>query len=403
MENDKPERRKIFSFLRLKKKDGTKKSPRVIRRSDVRAIMTAVIFMILTLLLKGHWDLDSLETSYAKFKGNIIEYQWYQIESVFEGKYRQAFDNSTILANDISTGINTYYSHYHYSQMLSETDYTPSAGEYSLTNVDFSEKIREDLENLDVDNHPIINIISGVLKDQFFDGIVNDANDPFVTILGDTPLIVADTSLNCSAVGRTRTFEEEYPMHSNLELAKTAFTRIQVMDTPDWKNNIFENPIFFQFVDHPKGTLVKEEYPEDSVYYEFNGKMAYELDYYDLNGLRDAFLKTEGNWKEIFATFEFIAPAYIYDFEDLSGVPRVNDRGMKQDSKIIAVNTVFNFKDVLNNMPREREKLITYEKDLDNLKEWYVKEQRFILSVSLLALILALMVLATTVRLTSGG
>ena len=52
-------------------------------------------------------------------------------------------------------------------------------------------------------------------------------------------------------------------------------------------------------------------------------------------------------------------------------------------------------------MPREREKLISYDKDIQQLNQWYIQEERFILAVGALSLLMVLLVLATTLKLTS--
>lgn len=344
-----------------------------VRKSGIITLSFVVLTFISFLLFSVYSDIERIQYERNIAVQNVLYGKWLIIESIFYGKAAQAGKDGTLLKERIIRDIDDHY----------QGDF-PS--------------LKEDLYDLDKDNHPIVNILAANLKGYYFDNIVNDANDPFVIVLNEEGLILTDTSVNCSAVGRTRTFPQEHPMHGNVELSEIAFNRLAVEQEPNYTGGVFPRPIMFQFESHSDGIVTKEEY--DGIYEEFNFKKAQQLSSYDLEGIKQYFLESGGNWKKTFEALEFLWPVYLYPDRDLAGVPRVNNRGEKIDNRVLGIVVVFNFRDVLENAPREREKLVLLDSEINRLQEQFVSDQRYLLLKGLATLVMALIIIGLTVKIT---
>jgi hypothetical protein len=188
--------------------------------------------------------------------------------------------------------------------------------------------IYDELRTLNDEDNLLYPIFRKHIEHQYFMNIKNDANDMFLAIGGNEPIIAADYSINCAAEDRTRTFNEEIAGHANPELASYTFQKLLTN---------YDGLLFFQYVEDPLGDMINFG----------NGKTYQHLLSYDINGLKDLYFRNNGDWEHTFGYYEFLAKSFVYDDMDMSGELVVSARGMKQDAKIIIPITVFNLSDVI--------------------------------------------------------
>lgn len=191
-----------------------------------------------------------------------------------------------------------------------------------------------DLQNFDLDDHPIINIIGNNFQGQYLNHIVNDNNDPFAFTKQDG--IIGDYSVNCSAFGRTRTFEEEYSMHYSPSLAQRAIEKIVNQDVPSVNNGLIEDPIGWSFLPPVDGVEIVESF--------------------DWKSLQSTYLKygLEG-----LKSYEFLYPYYIDPDQDILGNKIVKASGIRQENaKQLILVSGFNIVDIINS---NKNHLVTLE------------------------------------------
>lgn len=242
---------------------------------------------------------------------------------------------------------------------------------------DDKESIAKAIDNYEQANNPVRKIISNVMLEDYFRNIVSDMTDPFV-LKGNR--IELDQSENCSYFGDVRKVEQEMLMHANPYLAKMMLTRILLADTGDK-----DRPIFFQFITDPYSDVDYQK-DFDNIPDNFKGKKATVLETYDMAGLKKKFMET-GSWVITFGTFEFITPSYIYNKEDIAGRPYV-ESGLKTGIERLSINTVFNFKLVIDNNPSLRSELKMYEKDREYLVEKHTSRERSLYLILILVMII---------------
>lgn len=181
-----------------------------------------------------------------------------------------------------------------------------------------------DMYDFNQDNHKIINIIGNNFEGKYLNGIENDNNDPFVMTKLDG--IIGDFSLNCSAFGRTRTFEEEYSMHYSPLLAEKAVARIRSQLIPNINQGIVEDPIGWSFLAPKENISLVTDFTWDNL------EKAYKQ--YGLEGMR---------------SYEWLYPTYVDSEKDLLGVRNVTPAGFRQDNKQLIFVSGFNVVDIINN------------------------------------------------------
>jgi len=243
-----------------------------------------------------------------------------------------------------------------------------------------TEQVSYDLDNFYEPNNPIRLAIAETTENYYFDNIKSDSTDPFVTF-GEG--ISADKSDDCATFGETRSFEEEYGMHANPDLAEEAFFRINIASVENYGKGARNKPIFFQFCTHPDGENIREDYGNG--YAVHSEKRAYVLESYDLDGLKAKFYETN-SWEEVFYAFEFITPTYIFYKSDLAGRPFV-EYGRRTDAKRLAINIGFNFKAVIDNNPDIKSALVGYSKRADAVLRWHTGVETTLLLIIFLVLI----------------
>ena len=143
------------------------------------------------------------------------------------------------------------------------------------------------------------------IKGSYMYGLKNDNNDAFVATRKG---IVMDLSLNCAPDMIPRTWEAEFPMHYNRELAYDAVTLL---------NSKSDKIIFWEFLP-----------PSDPDNH-------YKMTDVSMEELKKLFVM-EGI--EGLKNIEFLAPAYITEDGDIFGVDDIGAKGQRvQNHKIIVV------------------------------------------------------------------
>lgn len=291
-----------------------------VRRSSLNILVVIICILLSVAIGKTYLDLDAIEQHFDLLLHENIEERWTILETILYSSIVQSYDLADAVKDKIYEDI--------------------------IASYDNSDTLAHDLYNLNQDNNPIIKAIANNIRNVYFHDIKNDNNDLFVATKG---MVISDLSENCSALGRTRSFDQEIKMHANPSLASLALTRIEHEDLPHYKEGVIERPIFWQFLDSPHfGTINTDNYREDDQQFiEFKGKEAVYLETYDLKGLEKLFLDNGGDI-QVFESFEFLQPSYLWVDYDLTGVPNVDDRGIRQNNRPLYIVSGFNFLDVLN-------------------------------------------------------
>lgn len=308
-----------------------------------KGIFIFTALFLIAISLKTYFNVETLTLNYKASEEMILETKWQYTVSLFRATYNKAESEGQLLGEDLLEKI------------------------YERWTI---EEMHDVLRSLEDDDNYIYTIFREVIGEYFFMGIDNDANDPFIVVLGKEPLIAADYSVNCASDGRTRTFLEEYPMHADIPLAEFAFTLIRLMADVNIDRT---NPIMFQFPAHSD--------PD------------FKLTAWDLSGFKDYFMKSKGDWKKTFEAHEFIVPTYLFPDRDLSEQPMISDKGYSTDSRVLVVNNVFNFKDVLLQQSADRESLMLYDKELELIDEKYTQQIRYEYSTGVFLIIITIMLI----------
>ena len=318
--------------------------------SNTKSKLSPMLFLIVMLSIvlaigvEGYWDIEELgisykedqvdlEFKYTQMHHDLLEYQFSSIESVLEVKYKQSYIGTQHVAKALGKDIKATYQ-------------------------GREEELIYDLEHVGLDTD-FVALMGKYIKGLYFDNIESDANDMFALIIdpvAEDSEISSDFSLNCSAFGRGRSIDEEVTMHvadGDPILAREAMMRIATGNIPNFDANIFDHPIIFQFAGNSKKGGWKHKFVE-----------------YDMDEFREAFYELDGDWETLFIGYEFITPVYLYPQEDLVGRVRIAN-GTRQESKVVAINGVFSFYEVLMNIPKEVEKQAIFAERISQLETVY--------------------------------
>jgi hypothetical protein len=224
-------------------------------------------------------------------------------------------------------------------------------------------KLTNDLKNFDSDHHPIVNIFAKNIVEYYLNGVQSDGDDMWI---GSRTGVISDFSVDCSSLGRTRTYEVEATLHSSPELATQAITRILKLDSSlnGWQFTVPEKP----------------EYTVDN-FTEANLRSLYEK--YGLEAL---------------ASFEFLVTSYIDNRQDLKGEFLVDERGMLQNNGQIIVNQGFK---LVNQLKNDQEAMVTL-KNFSAQKELYISYINYgtllkeVLMIATFAMTILIFIIGTT-------
>ena len=247
------------------------------------------------------------------------------------------------------------------------------------------DRLTNDLENYLEPNNYIRQTITAIVGDYKFRGIMSNSTDIIVTYGTN---IVWDESEDCSLLGSYRSFQEEVPMHANPPLAEKILYQIG-KGIPSSSRK----PLFWQFMDHPKGENIRDKYP--GIYDEFKDKKAYILESYDLHGLEKAYRK-ENSWEDVFRSFEFLTPVYIYDEMDIAGRPYiVNGRATGVDR--LAIIAGFDLYQVILDSPEAMVALERFDEQRHDIIVFRDKVELLLTFVSFISFLVAMVSMIITV------
>lgn len=223
---------------------------------------------------------------------SIQKAEWIFVQSILNENYDKAKLSTSLIKEKILTQINSTYGN----------------------NID---KLRYDLDNPSM-SLPIYRILNDSIKGVFLNKN-SDANDPLVFTKDG---IIADLSLDCTPVvnGQSepfRTWEQEYKMQANPQLARIAVTSMI---------NLAKYPVFWEFS--------KSDNP--------NHKQIQIMSIYELEKV----FMSEG--LEGLRTYEFSSVTPIFSDKDLAARPLVTTLGVKPaDTKIVYIAQGFNIVDAI--------------------------------------------------------
>lgn len=281
-------------------------------------------------------------------------------------------DEWTLLRNSLNL-----YLHQAKKQGQAEVDYIDLVLNKHYT----TEEIEILLDTYGSPDNPVRTLVANTGGNLYFNDIESDSTDGFVV---KNFTVATDNSTNCASFGSSRTFELEMLMHGNPALALEAFTRIAIGDVENYNTGAIDKPIFFQFVSHPLGVDMQQGLV--GVPLEHQNKLGLELTSYDLDGLKDYFMRTQ-SWEDTFRAFEFVTPSYIFNKKDLALRPYVEE-GFKTNAVRLSLNVVFNYKTVIDHNPVLKRDLYKFEqRRMNNYDTFIVRERMLYLAVALLVII----------------
>lgn len=249
-----------------------------------------------------HNDSDNNKRILYNVKNNEWSYVWGRIQALRQ----EAHETTDNMARNIKSDILSYY----------RND---------------TQKLKDDLNNFDKNNNPIINIIASRIMGYYFNDVTSDADDIWVATRSS---VISDFSVDCSASGgRTRNFDKEISLHYNKILATNAINNIL---------NMSNDLIGWQFV-----TPLSKEYTMTQ-FTEENLKALYIK--YGLDSLQ---------------SFEINIPSYIDRKTDLTGKLLIDDRGFKQDNNQLIVVQGFN---IVNQFKNNQEIMVILQNYSDQEK-----------------------------------
>lgn len=256
----------------------------------------AMIMLIMAALAGylGHTFLLDLNTDRARQVARVQESEWIFIESILNENYDKAYDNANKIKSELLVGIDKSYG----------TDRAT---------------LKKDLDSLKYDADIFV-LFNKVLKNRYLNGIENDRNDPFIM---SSKGMFTDLSLN-RAVQLTdkvsvRDWESEYKLHYNPYLMKQTIT------------NLVERtgkPVFWQY----SAPRMAELAPIP------------QITQMDIAELRRVYYRDGVSGLE---TYEFGRATYIFEHEDLFGVPDIDGAGKYTKNDKIIVVSGFSLYDVL--------------------------------------------------------
>lgn len=336
-----------------------------IRASSIKALGFFVIVLTISFGAVTWYTLGELQTGYEQQKQLSLNNEWDLLRNTLNLSLNQAKIDGTNKVQEIK----------HYLYMEFENDY---------------EALSKSLDNYHEPNNKVREIITVSLTDMYFNNIQSDNTDPFI-VRGN--YVELDSSANCASYGSSRTVDDEYTMHANPYLAKYAFERIKLADLENQSTAAIDRPIFFQFVDHPKGNpataLLYAETKKTTTPEEHLGKRAQELESYDMDGIKAYFFKTE-SWEDTFRAFEFITPTYLYSKTDLAGRAYILN-GKRTEIDRLSLNIVFNFKTVIDHNTLLKRDLAKYKWERSKAEQTYYSTERALYFVVMLLILICYM------------
>jgi hypothetical protein len=226
--------------------------------------------------------------------------------------------------------------------------------------------IAKDLADINQNNHPVINIIGEAFKGKYLNGVENDNNDPWAAMKDRG--IIGDFSLNCSAAGRSRTFDQEVALHASPALAREAIQKIILQEPTLASSGRTDHLIFWSFL-----APIKPEYLVSSA---------------SIETLRDLFLKYPS--LDSLASYEFLVPQYIDQDKDLSGKPLVTERGFRNQVNQLIIVSGFNLVDQFTAVSTNTAKFQAFDEEIRLISQRFESD---IFSKQMMTLALVLMFL----------
>lgn len=297
--------------------------------------LVAVLFALGATFFVSFQNRIDIKASYDRTISTLKEAKWKFVLGKIEALRAQASDAAQHLSDEIRTEIISAYRKN-------------------------GRNLSKDLANLDQDDHPVVNILGDLVPGRYLNGFQSDSDDPFVATREG---IASDFSIDCSASGRTRTFEEEIALHHDEDLAAAAVSKLLDMDGGliGWQ---FTQP------ENPKYTLPAFTYEE----------------------LHDLFMKYGIDSLE---SFEFLVAKYIDEKSDLSGKPLVDSRGMLREASQLIVVQGFNIVKQLSHSRDAGATLTWYEEKWINAKNdanWTLTMYDLLLSFILVLMVMVYLI-----------
>ena len=253
----------------------------------------AMIMLIMAALAGylGHTFLLDLSIDRDRQLARTRDAEWYFIESVLYENYDKAYSSASSIKSELISGIDVTYG-------------------------DDRARLKEDLTTLNYSS-PIFKLFSMAVIDKYSNNIPNDRNDPFIM---SSKGMYTDLSLN-RAVKLTgqigiRDWESEYSLHSNPALMRQTIL------------NLVERtgkPVFWEYT--------QSSNPNHIV-----------LAHMDIHELRRVF---DAEGVDGLSTYEFGKAVYIFEHEDLFGVPDVNNSSTYTKNDKIIIVAGFSLHDAL--------------------------------------------------------
>lgn len=267
------------------------KMEKMATRRGAILFLTSAIAGIAVLFYSSYYARGVVEENFQKIQSEIKTSEWLFLWGKLEQLRIQAKGRADMISREICTIVDVVY----------DKNY---------------DKIATDLSNLDSNDNKIIEIANLVLQKSFMNLDGSDSDDPFIA---SERGILSDFSSDCSAVARSRSFDEEIGLHFNKKLAKAAISKIISRDA-------FFSPTGWQFTE-PKNEKFIVEF--------FNEKSLQNL--YKKYGL------------DALESFEFLEFSNINEKIDLAHRPYMTGRSKNEDSLRLIVVQGFNpVKQILN-------------------------------------------------------
>lgn len=240
----------------------------------------------------GYTFLLDLNVDRSRQLERVRDTEWYFIEAILSENYDKAQNEADLIKDEVVEDIQLGY----------KND---------------KQSLKQDLVN-PTEGSRILTIFRDNIKGRYMNDIRNDRNDPFIMSVKG---MYTDLSLNRAiqiqnTQPKIREWESEYVLHANPKLMKQAMSNFIEQSN---------KPVFWEFIASPDPNHRKVELMELSEL-----RKVYETE--GVNGLR---------------TYEFGKAAYIFDHEDLFGIPDVNASGAYTKNDKIIVVSGFSLYDVL--------------------------------------------------------
>jgi uncharacterized membrane protein len=308
-----------------------------------------ISLIILILMQKTLWDVDSTNMRYERRKEQLLAAKWDMVETQLGKLQEENFTLARQMADQIAAQLSSYD----------------------------AATLDDHLAALPSENNIIQEATDQVLRGVHFRDIINDANDPFAILVGkgaEDSFIFSDFSENCALPDSgqvTKSLQQEY-----------ALVEVQ-------GNRVLTEKALTSIIGVEPGTPLP-----DTIFLQFAGRETPLQPPYTLKGLEELFVSLEGSVHKTFEALEFCAPYYIYRDQAISGTPRVVSH-IKTDAKIIAVVSIFNYLDVLSQDAYMSMQLDRFDKELSLANYERILEERSTLIIGLLimAVIFVLLIL----------